>query len=319
MRQNKQTTTDNNTDVGGQSGEDDTAMEDALLRALPPAWRQALQRALGSSPCAAAVAALHALSALLALSLGLLSFDGSLFGWHPLGMALGYQFFMAEGILTALALRPVTGGTDRVRGITAHAQAQLRAVGCVAVGAGSIFLNKSLHGKRHFASAHARVGLAALVVTAAAPVLGALAFKSWGLMQRLLGGGGVSCDERAVARRVAAAKRAHRAVGAASYFLSVVAIQLALGHRAVRRAWITPIWRLMALAAAGGMAGALALGTGPAAAAAAGGGERSGGGGGGSGGGGSAGGGGAAAAAAGAGGSDAGEGGESELTGIKAV
>jgi hypothetical protein len=248
-------------------------MEEAL-RLLPPAWRGA-----GSAPAHSlslspdAVAALHALSAVLALSLGLLSFDGSLYGWHPLGMALGYQFFMAEGILSAISLRPVTAGSDRIRGITAHAAVALRTGACVAIGASAIVLNKVLHGKRHFGSLHAKVGLLALLMTAATPLLGALAFRSWRLLPRLLGW---PADKEPPPATVLAIKRAHRCLGTASYFVSVVAIQLALGHKAARRAWLTPIWRLMSLCVAVGMAVALLLGT----AAAQGGGGSNGGGGG---------------------------------------
>jgi len=319
-------------------------MNDALaaaMRALPPAWRQALRGgatiaggAPPSSPASpssasslapppppprlpAAVAALHALSAGLALSLGLLSFDGTLFGWHPLGMALGYQFFMAEGILAAVSLRATAApggggggcgagaGADRARGIRAHAATQLRACACVAAGFGSIYLNKSLRGKPHFASRHAKLGLATLVATALAPVLGALAFRSWRLLQRLLGA-------RERPSHLRAAKRAHRALGAATYFLSVLTVQLALGHSAVRKPWLTPLWRLMALAAAAGMAGALAAGTGLEGAGRIGGGD----GGGADGGGGGGGSGGGAAPDEGGGG---GRGEEEEPSGIKAV
>jgi cytochrome b561 len=232
-----------------------TTIMDQVLRKLRPAWRQA-PRGTGTA-LEYGIAVLHFGSAILALSLGLLSFDGSLFGWHPLGMALGYQFFMAEGILAAVSLRPIPPGADRARGISAHAAVALRTGACVAVGAGSIFLNKQLKGKRHLASTHAKVGFATLTLTAAAPLLGSLAFKSWGLLPRLFGA--AAGEDPAV---VAAVKKTHRILGAASYFVSVWATQLVLGHHAVKRPWLTPIWRAMSLAAAAGMAGVLLLGAG---------------------------------------------------------
>jgi hypothetical protein len=67
---------------------------------------------------------LHALLALNALSLAFRCFDGTLFGWHPFAMSVGYVFFMAEGLVSAWALRP-TVSEERVRGIEAHAFMQV--------------------------------------------------------------------------------------------------------------------------------------------------------------------------------------------------
>lgn len=100
--------------------------------------------------------AVHALAFALALSIAFLSFDGSLFGWHPFFMALGYIFFMAEGLVGAYAARPAAGA-DRARALGAHALLQLRALLFAAAGGAVIVYNKHLHGRPHFKTLHGKV------------------------------------------------------------------------------------------------------------------------------------------------------------------
>lgn len=102
--------------------------------------------------------ALHALSFTLALSLAFGTFNGTLFGWHPFAMSLGYLFFMAEGLLSAWAIRPALP-EERVRGLEAHALMQLRALLFIAIGAAVIIHNKNVHGKPHFRTLHGKVCL----------------------------------------------------------------------------------------------------------------------------------------------------------------
>lgn len=68
---------------------------------------------------------LHLLLFVLSLSLAFGTFNGTLFGWHPFAMSIGYLFFMAEGLISAWAIR-TTAGEERVRGLELHALMQVR-------------------------------------------------------------------------------------------------------------------------------------------------------------------------------------------------
>jgi cytochrome b-561 domain-containing protein 2 len=126
---------------------------------------------------------IHALLASLSLTLAFGVFDGSLFGWHPFAMSLGYLFFMAEGLIAAWAIRPALGD-ERVRGLEAHALTQLRAFAFAALGAATIIANKARNGKPHFRTLHGKLGLLTLVLTVLSPLLGAISFRRLGLIQR---------------------------------------------------------------------------------------------------------------------------------------
>jgi hypothetical protein len=69
---------------------------------------------------------LRALGFIMSLSIAFASFDGSLFGWHPFSMALGYLCFMAEGLILAHDIRAALGD-ERVRGLEQHMWMQARA------------------------------------------------------------------------------------------------------------------------------------------------------------------------------------------------
>ena len=54
-------------------------------------------------------------------------------------------------------------------------------------GFGVIYRNKVIHGRAHFTSLHGKMGLLTLVLALLSPVLGALSFKSLGLINMLPG------------------------------------------------------------------------------------------------------------------------------------
>ncbi|KIZ04868.1 cytochrome [Monoraphidium neglectum] len=126
---------------------------------------------------------LHFLLFVLSLSLAFSSYNGTLFGWHPFCMAIGYLFFMGEGLISAWAIR-TTAGEERLRGLDMHALMQLRAVVLIAIGAGVIIHNKNLNHKAHFKTLHGKLGLLTLVLTGLSPLLGAISFRKLGLLQR---------------------------------------------------------------------------------------------------------------------------------------
>ncbi len=88
------------------------------------------------------VVVMHVLLFISSASIAFGTFTNTLFGWHPFTMSLGYLFFMAEGLLSAVAFRHVDAGAERVRGIDAHMAMQLRAVVLICIGAGTIIYNK---------------------------------------------------------------------------------------------------------------------------------------------------------------------------------
>lgn len=85
--------------------------------------------------------ATHGALFLTAASLAFLTFNGTLFAWHPFAMSLGFLFFMPEGIISAIGFRQLDGA-ERVRGIESHAIMQIRALLLIAIGAGAIIYNK---------------------------------------------------------------------------------------------------------------------------------------------------------------------------------
>ena len=231
--------------------------------------------------------------AVTTLSLCAAFFDGSLFGYHPALMSVAFLLFMAEGVMAGLRFRAVPPGAERVTAIRRHAALQCAALLCAAGGFYAIYRNKACRpppgrqprgsprsaecevpprrgrrrgqvrlGKPHFTSYHGRAGVVALTATVASPALGAVAFKSLGLLARL------------PARWPAPLPAAHRRAGLATWLAAMVAIQLALAHSSVT-AWgavAQGAWRstvavaaaVVLVAARGGSGGAM-LGVGAAA------------------------------------------------------
>lgn len=73
--------------------------------------------------------------------------------------------------------------------------------------------------------------MATLLLSLATPLLGALSFRSLGLLPRL------------PAHAHAPLKRAHRAAGAATLAFASASAFLGVGHPAVASPWLTPLWR----------------------------------------------------------------------------
>ena len=198
-------------------------------------------------------------TAVLALSFSIAFLDGTLFGTHASAMAFGFLFLFAEGVAAGQRLRSLLPGPARVAAITRHALIQMAGTGFVAVGAVSIWANKARVGKPHLSSLHARVGAAALILTAVAPLLGALSFKSLGLLQRV------------PERLHPAVKAAHRRVGTLAFVSALLAIEIVLTrHSVVAAKGALPklVWQL-GVAAAGVMALSSAAGDVPSGSAAA--------------------------------------------------
>ncbi|GJP53904.1 hypothetical protein CLOM_g13027 [Closterium sp. NIES-68] len=125
--------------------------------------------------------------------------DGSLFGYHPAALALGFVFLMGEGVIAAA----VGKGRQRPLWINIHALLQGLAGAAVAGGITAIYLNKERLGKPHFATLHSRLGLAALALF--------LGIAMGGAVVKYLPGMGV----------VEMARRAHKQFGAVAFFMGV--------------------------------------------------------------------------------------------------
>lgn len=166
----------------------------------------------------------------VAATVAFASFDGSLFSWHPLFMSLGFLIFMSEGILGALSFRALDNQA-RVAAIIGHALMQVRAMVLVLLGFAVIFQNKRVHNKHHFMSTHSKWGLAALILTLLSPALGVLSFKRLGLFQML---------PDTLQPHV---KLFHRRLGIVTWLVALVAIQLALPHKAVYIPVVTEVWQ----------------------------------------------------------------------------
>uniref|UniRef100_A0AAG5DHD1 ascorbate ferrireductase (transmembrane) n=1 Tax=Anopheles atroparvus TaxID=41427 RepID=A0AAG5DHD1_ANOAO len=91
---------------------------------------------------------------------------GNLFTWHIFLCAVGYQFFMAESLLT---LYSANSWTDRYSTVTKRRLHWiLQVLGCGAIFAGiviEIYLKEDA-GRRHFRSDHAITGLVSLIFIA---------------------------------------------------------------------------------------------------------------------------------------------------------
>jgi hypothetical protein len=88
-----------------------------------------------------AVWLLRCLVFVTAASLAFVTFDGSLFGWHPFSMSLGYIYYMGEGLILAWSFRQQEG-MQRVQGIERHAMVQAVAFLLAGLGFATIAYNK---------------------------------------------------------------------------------------------------------------------------------------------------------------------------------
>ena len=81
---------------------------------------------------------------------------------------------------------------------------------------------QTIAGKAHFTSRHGKCGLAALLLTAVAPLLGAVSFKTLNILALF------------PERIHSPIKAAHRRMGAFVWLLALLAIELTLTHHVVR-------------------------------------------------------------------------------------
>lgn len=184
------------------------------------------------TPRGAVDAAVLACAAFFGLTCPLYVFDPSvLFTYHPSAMATSFGLLMTLGVYASLKLRLLGHGPERVRAIWAHAAVQTFAVAFALGGFIAIYQNKNLRGKPHFATAHGKVGLVAVVLAVASPALGASAFARLGILTRL------PRSYRPFAKGI------HRYVGTAAYVAGLAATALALPHRSVDRGAVTIAWQ----------------------------------------------------------------------------
>ena len=87
---------------------------------------------------------IHVLVFLLALSIPVAIFNGTLFSWHPTLMSLAFLGFMTEGVTTAILFRS-KDGNERVAAIQKHLIWQLLGFACLLGGFAAIYRNKVGH------------------------------------------------------------------------------------------------------------------------------------------------------------------------------
>uniref|UniRef100_A0A061QZV1 Cytochrome b-561-like protein n=1 Tax=Tetraselmis sp. GSL018 TaxID=582737 RepID=A0A061QZV1_9CHLO len=156
----------------------------------------------------------------------------NIFSWHPTCMGIGFILVMTEGILRAIEFRFLEKA-DRVQAIRTHGYIQLLALIFILLGFFSIYLNKERQGKPHVTSTHAKVGAATGAVGLLALMAGAVSFRSFGLLSAF--------PERMHGR----IKASHRMLGAATWTLSLAAIELGLQHPAADKGAMTRVWQLL--------------------------------------------------------------------------
>ena len=201
-------------------------------------------------------------------------YAGLLFPWHPILMGVGFLGFMCEGIVAAYKLR-ATDGPPRVAALQNHMWVQIAATLSIALGFAAIFYNKvrgmeecllevgalervvlhpiltaapsplslpplspsrpnklqSLHGKTHFKSLHGKLGLITTILVGATPALGFFSFRKLGLLAQL------------PSEWQPAVKWAHRLLGASTWTLALVTMQLPLPHSAVMEGLACRAWQ----------------------------------------------------------------------------
>eukprot|EP01024_Parvocaulis_polyphysoides_P059797 TRINITY_DN6483_c0_g1_i1.p1 TRINITY_DN6483_c0_g1~~TRINITY_DN6483_c0_g1_i1.p1 ORF type:complete len:219 (+),score=22.40 TRINITY_DN6483_c0_g1_i1:401-1057(+) len=172
----------------------------------------------------------HILAILFSVSLIVSVANKTLFSWHPIFMTLGYVLFMTEGVISGIKFRRLDG-KERVAAIYTHMMWQISAVASILIAFGVIYYNKNLTGKHHFTSLHAKFGLASVIFSVAAPVLGVVGFRALGLLQNF------------PEQMQILIKKVHRNLGAIVWLLALFTIELALPHKAVFKGWLTNVWQ----------------------------------------------------------------------------
>lgn len=180
----------------------------------------------------------------LGVSVPLRIFDATvLFTYHPTAMSLSFGALMPLGAFVALKSRALGAGPERLRAMWTHAALQTFAAALAFGGLVAIYLNKNIINKPHFATAHARLGVAAATLTILSVLLGALNFKRLGLIYY------VPEQHRAVV------KSFHRKCGAGAVLAGAACIATAIDHPAVAafagRETKTAWFALLAAGAAG--------------------------------------------------------------------
>lgn len=158
----------------------------------------------------------------LGVSVPLRIFDATkLFTYHPTAMSLSFGALMPLGLFVAFKARALGAGPERLRAMWTHAALQTFAAALAFGGLVAIYLNKNIINKPHFATAHARLGVAAATLTLLSVLLGALNFKRLGLLYY------VPEQHRAVV------KSFHRKCGAGAVLAGAACIATAIDHPAV--------------------------------------------------------------------------------------
>ena len=161
----------------------------------------------------------------LGVSVPLRIFDATkLFTYHPTAMSLSFGALMPLGLFVAFKARALGAGPERLRAMWTHAALQTFAAALAFGGLVAIYLNKNIINKPHFATAHARLGVAAATLTLLSVLLGALNFKRLGLLYY------VPEQHRAVV------KSFHRKCGAGAVLAGAACIATAIDHPAVAAA-----------------------------------------------------------------------------------
>jgi hypothetical protein len=101
----------------------------------------------------------HVLSGVTALAVGVTFLDGSLFGYHPVAMAVAYAVLMAEGTVLAKRATALPPGEERLSLLLRHMAVQSCALVMVLLGAYAIFRNKENNSKAHFKTWHGFLGI----------------------------------------------------------------------------------------------------------------------------------------------------------------
>nr|ACO10564.1 Cytochrome b561 domain-containing protein 2 [Caligus rogercresseyi] len=103
----------------------------------------------------------HLLCALLTGFYIYLSPPGTdLFSWHPVCMAVAFSLLSLQAILIFSPLSSLTPSSPRADKVQLHWIFQSFSLLALLAGASAVYLNKEIHGKKHFTTWHGRFGLA---------------------------------------------------------------------------------------------------------------------------------------------------------------
>jgi cytochrome b-561 domain-containing protein 2 len=102
---------------------------------------------------------IHVLSGVTALAVSVTFLDGSMFGYHPVAMALAYTLLMAEGTVLAKRATSLPPGEERLSLLLKHMAVQTAAVVIALLGAYAIYRNKENNSKAHFKTWHGLLGI----------------------------------------------------------------------------------------------------------------------------------------------------------------